>query len=117
MTTYDKPTACHHWLLGGGHALGWSVVVVSLVDSLDPLVLLVLRPGQHGVGAGVVLVNQHEAVGPPRVSGQSSGGDVLHLIVLDLQTLLETVVISLGLFADQQHLVEDEDVSHLEMLK
>ena len=86
----------HHGLVGGGEALGRDLVVVRHLDGLDPLVLVVLGPGEHRVGVQVLLVDQHEAVGPPGVPRQPPRGDILHFVILDLQSLFEAVVISPG---------------------
>ena len=57
----------HDRLVGGAEALGRDLVVVSLLDSLDPLILLVLRSRKHRVGVDILLVDQQEAVGPYRI--------------------------------------------------
>ncbi len=92
-------------------------IAERLPDGLDPLVLVLLRPGEEVVGVRVLLVDEHEAVGPARVPREAARGNVLHLVVLHLQALLEAVVVAARLLADQHHLVEDEHVADFRLVR
>ncbi len=107
----------HDGLMCGVEPLAGHHIAERLPDGLDPLVLVLLRPGEEVVGVRVLLVDEHEAVGPARVPREAARGHVLHLVILHLQALLEAVVVAARLLADQHHLVEDKDVADFRLVR
>ena len=103
--------------MSGVEPLAGHHIAERLPDGLDPLVLVLLRPGEEVVGVRVLLVDEHEAVGPARVPREAARGHVLHLVVLHLQALLEAVVVAARLLADEHHLVEDEHVADFRLVR
>ena len=60
-----------------------SVQLLHVPDGGHPLLLVLLSPGEHGVGVQVLLVDQHEAVAPPGVAGQTEA-EILNIFFFEV---------------------------------